>query len=135
MKKINFKSLIAVVSVFLSFTFISSCYYDNQEELHPKVDNPVGCDTVGVMTYTKNIAPIMLASCGSNNTGCHQVATNSNFNIALNSYAAINAVDTTQLISTIVQDGNYNSMPKGGSKLSDCDISIIQKWINTGKQN
>ena len=55
--------------------------------------------------------------------------------LALNSYAEIIAIDTTRLMSTITQDGNFSKMPKGASKLADCQIAIIQKWINTGKQN
>ncbi len=132
MKINNVNAIVAAVSLLFIVTFISSCYYDNQEELHPSFG---GCDSIGIITYTKNIAPIMQENCGSNNSGCHQNSTSSNFNIGLNSYADIIAIDTTQLMSTITQDGNYTMMPKGGSKLADCQIAIIQKWVNTGKQN
>lgn len=135
MRKINSNTIVAAVSLLFIITLISSCYYDNQEELHPNVNSTGGCDTTGVLTYTKNIAPIMIESCGANNLGCHQVSTSSNFNIGLNSYADIIAIDTTQLMSSINQDGKFSKMPKGANKLAACQIAIIQKWVNTGKQN
>jgi len=135
MKKRNYNNIIIAISVIFTITFISSCYYDNQAELHPNLDTGNQCDSSGVMTYTKNISPIMIASCGATNSGCHQVANSANFNIGLNSYADMIAIETTQLMSTIAQDGNYNAMPKGGSKLPSCQIDIIQKWVNTGQQN
>jgi len=135
MKKRNYNNIIIAIFVILTITFISSCYYDNQAELHPNLDAGNQCDSSGVMTYTKNISPIMIASCGANNSGCHQVANNTNSNVGLNSYADMFAIDTTQLMSAIVQDGNYEEMPKEGSKLPSCQIDIIQKWVNTGQQN
>ena len=134
MKKNHFKKIVGAISLLFIVTFISSCYYDNQEELHPNVNSSGGCDTTSIITYTRNIVPIMVESCGSNNSGCHQNSSSSNFNIGLNSYAEIIAIDTTQLMSTITQDGNYTKMPRGGNKLADCQIAIIQKWVNTGKQ-
>ena len=47
---------------------LSSCYYDNFEELNPKdTTNTPTCDTVGLITYTKHILPIMNNYCSS----CH----------------------------------------------------------------
>ncbi len=125
----------AVIALF------SSCYYDNIEDLHPA---PViipgindstatgGCDTAKVITYTADIKPIMEANCGAN-TPCHSGAT-SNSGIDLATYAGTKAAAQGKLIGAIKWDGTASNMPKGStSKINDCSIAKIQKWVDTGK--
>jgi hypothetical protein len=34
-----------------------------------------------------------------------------------------------------LQNGTISAMPKGGGKLSDCDINKIRSWLNKGMLN
>jgi hypothetical protein len=136
--KLYIKPFLAVAFITVGFT---SCYYDNIEDLHPA---PViipgindstatgGCDTAKVITYTADIKPIMEANCGAN-TPCHSGAT-SNSGIDLATYAGAKAAAQGKLIGAIKWDGTASNMPKGStSKINDCSIAKIQKWVDTGK--
>ena len=113
--------------------FLSACYSDNLQELTPSFglkDN--ACDTAGVMTYTYHIAPIMEASCGTK-TACHGT---SNKYIDLSTYTGVKKIVTNgKLISCITWTGTASRMPKYGSKLDDCTIRKIQKWVDAGALN
>ncbi len=97
---------------------------------------PKDCDpdTTNV-TYTKDIAPLMITDCGTNSS-CHRL-NNSDSEISLVSYDDLTAVAVTgQLLSSVIHDGNAEPMPYGGQKLSDCKINKIKAWINQGlKEN
>ena len=56
--------------------FLPSCYYDNNEELHPELLLATNCDTSGItISYANDIVPILKGSCGTTNS-CHQNGTN-----------------------------------------------------------
>lgn len=124
------KNIIAV----LFFTlFLSACYYDNIGELHPEAGLTPDCDpdTTSV-TYTKDIKPLLLNNCGSDNNGCHN-AGNTTSLVSLSTYDDVSAVVSTgQLIGSITHDPNYKPMPNAGDKLSDCKINKVKAWINQG---
>ncbi|MBA3663583.1 MAG: cytochrome c [Bacteroidetes bacterium] len=86
------------------------------------------CDTTGVISYSAQVAPLLNANCNNcHNTG--GTAPNlSNYNGVLNS-----AQNT--LYSSVAWDGNASNMPKGLSKMSDCDVAIIKKWVFAGAPN
>ena len=123
------------ISVFILSLFFSSCYYDNLDEMHPEGGLISDCDpdTTSV-TYTKDIAPIMLLNCGSDNNSCHKVASTNNKDISLANYNVVSTIIPTQLLSSITHDdpGNVSFMPKDGGILSDCKINKIKAWINQG---
>ncbi len=40
-----------------------------------------------------------------------------------------------KLYGTISHASGYSPMPKGGAKLSNCQIATIKKWVDTGMLN
>lgn len=81
------------------------------------------CKTTDV-TYTNTVKSILTASC----TNCHNSASGN-----LTTYAGTKAfVGWGRMMGSIRHDSTYSAMPKGGSKLSDCQISQMQSWIDAG---
>lgn len=111
---------------------LSACYYDNLEELHIGENT---CTVPDTSSYSLHVAPIMTASCGTSNSGCHETRTSENKNVGLANYNDVVDAIGKKLMSAITHDGNASEMPKGGGKLSDCHIETIQKWIDQGAQN
>lgn len=119
MKKIILS--IAIIS------FLSSCYYDNEESLYPHTGN---CDTTNV-TYINTIQPIMQQSC----TGCHG-ASSPSAGLNLTTYSLVRAcAEDGSLYGTMAFQSGYSPMPKGGNKVPDCSLNQIQAWINKGYPN
>lgn len=110
---------------------VSSCKYDNFKEIKPTNPTNSGCDTVGVMSYATHVVPILTTNCtalchksgGSATNLVGHAATTSAYPLG-NFYAAIAHLG-----------GGIQNMPQGGSKLSDCDIAKIKKWIDAGAPN
>jgi hypothetical protein len=128
--KIINKNMKRILGIVILILLIGSCYYDKEEILYPVDLN--SCDTSNV-TYAGSISPILLQYC----TMCH----GSNFatsggGVNLNDYANVKTyVDNGKFIGTIKHDTGFSPMPKGGGKISDCNITIIEKWINSGSPN
>lgn len=125
-KYINLPLLFAIIVV------LSSCYYDNAEELYPQ---PVSCDTTNV-SFAGTVKPMLDQDCLS----CHSGGAPS-AGIRLENYddiAAAAAIPEGSFGSLpgVIKHSNGNSpMPKGGNKFSDCKIRQIEKWINEGALN
>lgn len=85
------------------------------------------CDDSNV-TYESHIKNIF-ASCTA--IGCH----NSNsINGSLASYEDTKTFPKkARLIGSISWSEGYVQMPQGQSKLSDCDIAKIEKWLAAGQ--
>jgi mono/diheme cytochrome c family protein len=121
LKKRLFRLIISVFALMMGTTFLSSCYYDNEEYLYPPGGQQSTCDTTNI-TYTANIAPIFADNCN----GCHN---SSSGNIILDNYTAQkNNIDKIWL--AINHLPGASAMPKNGNKLSDCDIAKISRWKN-----
>ena len=90
----------------------------------------VGCDS-NVFTYSAGVSKIM-----SQCTGCHS-GTNPSGKIDLSNVAGVKSVALSgRLVGSVKQLSGFVSMPPYGSpKLSDCQITQIQKWINNGCKN
>jgi len=87
------------------------------------------CDTNNY-TYSGAIAPLMQSHC----VGCHSAASVPGG--ALNNYSSVkNAAVNGNLIGDISHEAGYNPMPKGGTKLSDCQITQVKKWVAAGALN
>lgn len=101
---------------------INGCYYDVVEELYPATGNT--CDTTNV-TYTATIKPILDAECNS----CHSTAS-AQGGVILDSYSAVKdyAMSGT-LLGVVKQEQGFSPMPKGGAKMSTCEITKIEIWI------
>jgi cytochrome c553 len=116
--------------IILLLVILTACYYDNEEELYPEGSTP--CDTTNV-TYSGTVLPIIQANC----IGCHSGGSPQG-NVSLEDYNSISAAGqipagTYGSLYGVISHASGNSpMPKNGSKLSDCDISKIKKWIDDG---
>ncbi len=104
--------------------FLSSCYYDNYDDLAADVAT---CDTVS-MSYTMDIAPIMTQHC----TACHGGAAPAG-NIPLDNYNDVKASAVNgSLLGTMDHASGWSAMPKNQPKLDVCTISKVSAWINQG---
>ncbi len=107
--------------------FLSSCYYDNVEELYPQ---PIACDTTNI-TFSSDVLPILDASCIS----CHSGGAPAG-NVNLETYIDIVAsVNSGGLMGTIKHESGWSTMPKNGAKLDDCTIAKLDIWIADGMPN
>lgn len=107
---------------------IWSCYYDNEEFLYPKLST--SCDTANV-TFSSSIQPVLQQYCFT----CHSNSNAASFggNIKLEDYADVKiSADNGKLYGSVAHLPGYSQMPKGGSKIDDCNISIIKTWIDSG---
>lgn len=116
--------LLKALMVIGMIVFLSSCYYDKEDDLYPQV---ASCDTTNV-TFTNNVFPIINSNC----TACHSGAAPSG-NIRLENYDHISvAANNGSLLAVIRYEPGWSPMPKGGGKLNDCDIAEIETWVNQG---
>lgn len=113
----------------LVFMIISlGCYKDKRELLYPENN----CDTTNV-TFVKDIQASMNQSCAT--SGCHQGAVPA-AGINLANYAGVKIiVDNGALMGTVNHNPGFSPMPKNAAKLSACEISKINAWINKGALN
>lgn len=127
------KMLLKYISIISLTAFLclslNSCYYDNLEELNPTDTSAVStCDTTISITYATHIAPIMQNYC----TSCHS-GTSASGGIKLDNYDGVKNIGVNgKLYGSITWDGSASRMPKGASsKIDDCAIQKISKWIST----
>lgn len=121
------------VMMAMTATTLGSCYNDNMESLNI---NKNGCDTTNI-TFSKNIRPIIDQQCAScHASGVYQTLGGS-YN--LDGYANVKgfADPNGLLIKSVIGDPSVSQRmpPIPASKLSDCQISQIQQWINGGASN
>ena len=131
MKKILFPFILCGSIVVLS-TLSESCYYDKESELYPITTTT--CDTTNAK-FTAFVSPLISSSCATSN--CHS-ATRQASGINLGTYTAIKNYITTQkatFLGSIKHTSSYSQMPKDGAKLSTCEVTKIETWINAGMQN
>lgn len=115
-----------------SVAMIHGCYYDIGEDLYPASSgtSATGCDTLN-STYSGKVLTIIQNNCYS----CHSGSAPSG-NVNLQGYANLKTyADNGKFIGTITHTSGFSPMPLGGSKLSSCDIQVIQTWINNGTLN
>ena len=116
---------------FLAFSFfITSCYYDNQEEIHPNISDN-SCDTMGVVSYSNDIVPILNNNCGTSNS-CHGSSNISG--VVLNNYASVQSKEE-KMVKAILHDPTVSPMPNGGTTINICSIKKIQSWVGQGSLN
>jgi len=109
--------------------FLSSCYYDTEEELYP-TSNGNNCDNVKG-EYSAEILPIINGQCRS----CHNTAFSSG-GVNLEGFANIqNAALNGKLIQSLKHESGASPMPQGAQKLDDCDLKAFEDWKNAGAPN
>ena len=106
----------------------NSCTYHNEDDYFK--DNPDICYTEDV-SFSADIFPIMESNCIS----CHN-ATDLTAGIDLSDYSKIKSLaETNLLLGVIKHNDGFARMPLNASKLSDCDISKLEVWIEKGFMN
>ncbi len=124
------KILFSILVIIISLTFFSSCYYDKEELLYGSSNAPC-TDTTGVVSYAQKVAPMFQQYCYS----CH----NSNFpsgNIVMGTYASDKAIaQNGKLMGSITHASGFSPMPQGMPKMSNCQIAVVKKWIDSGILN
>lgn len=85
----------------------------------------VECDTLNV-SFKADILPMIVTNC----RGCHS-GDNPTGKILLTDYATIKAcAEGGRLMGSVKWLPTYRQMPDKGTKLSDCKIAMLQKWID-----
>lgn len=116
-----------VIIILVSVAILPGCYYDDKDLLDP---NRSICDT-SIITYSGTISPILTAYCA----GCH-TGPNAPLGIRVDSYNATKTLASNgKLLGSIAHSSGFIPMPKNGTKLSDCNIAKIRKWITAGTPN
>ena len=117
-----------VIIVVCTLLVLQSCYYDKAELLYPDAGR---CDTARVISYVHDIVPVIQKSCSP----CHTTSSPDG-NIILGIYASDQALAKSgRLLGSVNQQPGYSFMPKGGAKLTSCQLSILRKWIDGGAPN
>lgn len=110
---------------------LSACYNDKEEILYPSQFN---CDDIQNISYSADVVPILQNHCYAchNASDASQLANGNN----LEDFTTIsNLANGGTLISSLKQDGTSEPMPRNAPKLSECNIKIIETWINEGANN
>lgn len=116
------QNLLVVALCTITVILVQSCYYDNAVDLYPN-----GCITVG-QSYEMNIEPILERECVT----CHNDFSQQG-GVNLIGYGnVIEYVASGVLLGTIRHDEGFVPMPGNGGKISSCDISKIESWIEDG---
>ena len=98
---------------------VSSCYYDNKEDLYP--EDPNACKTSG-LTYNEDTKAIFANSCAT--TGCHESGGQTP---VLETYAQVSSSIVRIEKRALVE----KTMPPAGP-LGSCDQSQLTQWIADG---
>lgn len=116
-KQLYFLSFLAMLS------FVAVSCGDDEEP----VDECVTTD----LTYTNSVKALLDNSCAS--SACHSAA-NKDVIGSLENYTDVKEfIDGGfPLIGAINHEEGVSNMPKGGSKLDQCDIDKITAWVNAG---
>ena len=108
--------------IILGVSMLSSCYYDNKEELYPNTyGTKITCDSAN-LTYTNSIKTLVDAHCAS--SSCHAAGGTSP---DLSSYTNV----TNNITRVKARAIDLKTMPASGP-LTVCEINKLQAWINAG---
>ena len=106
----------------LGIFYLTSCRYDNEEEVYP-------CG-VATVSYSVEVAPLIESNCSP----CHFDAQGANDpSPSFKTYSELKAVaenPSSRLLCRIKHEAGCSPMPKNGDQLSESDIELIESWIN-----
>ena len=128
-KKNKKQVLVAILIV------MSSCFFSCKK----KTANPITQSLPAIVSFNNDIMPVFNAYC--NTSGCHlsgspAAGLNLSPSVAYSQLFVKHEIDTTNASSSnLYTEVASGQMPKGGSKLSDYDIGLIQKWIQQKAKN
>ncbi|HPE54873.1 MAG TPA: hypothetical protein P5514_10590 [Bacteroidales bacterium] len=122
--------LLFLLSLSVFTITIQSCKHTPDEiipqgnNVNPPIDT-ISCDSTNV-TYPSVVHPILDAYCVS----CHGGVSPSGA-LDFTDYGDVAFVaQSGQLLGAIKHLEGFEPMPQGGAKLSDCEIALIELWIN-----
>lgn len=125
-----------ILPIMLNFFIISStqsCKYNVESKLYP-TSGTTTCDSLSAK-FATFVSPLMVSKCAT--SGCHN-ATTASAGVNLDGYTNIKnyiSRSSTVFFGSIKHSSGFLSMPQGGSKLADCDITKLQLWVNAGLLN
>jgi len=117
-----------IVSFIITALLVVTCKHEI-----PLTDPPEDNDTCGtiVFTYSGAVAPLLTTYC----TRCHN-ATTTRGGINLSNYDGVKTVALNgRLLGSIKKETGYKPMPPGTTKVPDCQIRQIEKWVLAGAAN
>ena len=120
------RRILTVITITILVAGFSGCYYDKEEIVY--AGNASTCDTTNIK-YNSAVQSIIQQRCYS----CHAGTASGSLGINLDSYAELKvSADNGELLRRITTTDPSELMPKGGPRLSDCEISKISNWVNNG---
>jgi len=124
------KIILSFFVIILFMVSVSSCYYDKEELLY--WGNNVPCtDTAGTVSYAQKVVPLFQQYCYN----CHSGSFPSG-NIVMGTYTTDKAIaQNGKLYGSINHSAGYVAMPEGMPKLSNCQIAVVKKWVDSGTPN
>lgn len=104
----------------------TSCSFDKEEEIFAhEVCEPEN------ITFSGFVKPLIDSKC----IACHN-SVNPSGNVNLESFNSLKPhIENGKFLGSINHSPGFSPMPKGGTKLSDCDISKVKSWIDEGFAN
>lgn len=124
----SLKRIVAAVIIVSIIYSLQSCYYDKYDLLYP---NTGSCDTTTVVSYSQKVVPLLQQQCYS----CHN-ASNPSGGIVMGTHATDKAIAVNgKLYGTVNWSTGFSPMPKGGTKMNNCQIAMIKKWVDAGSPN
>jgi len=115
---------------------VGACFFSCKK----KTTTPTSIQSLpDVVSFSQHIAPIFNASCIS--SGCHSgilpaASLNLSSNVAYSQLFSKHEIDTVNVnSSSLYRQVASGAMPQGGSKVSDYNINLIQKWIQQKAKN
>lgn len=119
-----------ITTLVLTALFVVTCKHEIPLTDKDGDNNTDSCGNV-VFTYSGGVAPLMTTYC----TRCHG-ATSPRGGIDLSTYDGVKAVALNgRLLGSIKKETGYKPMPPGTTKLQDCQIRQIEKWVKAGSPN
>jgi hypothetical protein len=112
-------------------TYLSSCYYDKEDLLYGNNIGGPCTDTAGIVSYSQKVVPMLQQQCYSCHTGSFPSG-----GIVMGTYTADKAIGLNgKLYGSVSYSSGFSPMPKGMSKMNNCQVAIIKKWIDAGMPN
>jgi len=122
-----------ILAISFGLLFLNSCKHTpevvipddgNGNNPEPPIDTLL-CDSSNV-TYPGTVVPILNTYCIS----CHSAPTPAGA-LDFNDYGDVAFIaESGQLLGSINHDEGYSPMPEGGDKLSNCEIALVEIWVN-----
>lgn len=117
------KLIYPFVTASLLILILSTCYYDNEEELYPSLKST--CDTLDV-TFSGSIIPLLNNNCYS----CHSDA-NANFGGGIHLQSITDVRIYSDRIKAAISNTGRFPMPPSG-KLGPCSLAMFNIWFRNG---